>query len=514
MIRSVARLAALLGPLRDAAGAHPDRFALLFLALLALALRLAFVFRAPVFVVHDSITYFEAGFDFARSGSFELAFKRTPLYPLFVAAVVAGVGEDPHALAFVQHLLGVATVVLTYLLGRELFGRAAGFVAGLLVALAGPLILFEQYILAEALFVPLLLGFALCLARGAGRTATGPRVRWLLAAGLLLGAAGLVRPVGQAAAVVVPLVLLLAWRSWRHAALGTLLVAVGLALALLPWMARNYLQDGSFESAGAVGQTLTGRIIRHDEGFVIPDPNSPSPYADPERTEARALILRQMQRNARPSAINHRLRNTFGWTEAQANRVMRDTALEIIAAQRERYVVGTIAKLRRILWGEVEVYQTHWNARKSEELKEDWKQDPALAHLFDDPTERERAEQPNAAAILNVLQPASWRGPLLALLAAGLVAGLRPRRRAGAVLLVGVILSLVVPAAMLVGYVPRYRYPADPLLAVLVGAGVVALSALAGWAWRRVVRRPSDQVTGEREPDEPPSQTSLPEPAR
>jgi hypothetical protein len=33
-------------------------------------------------------------------------------------------------------------------------------------------------------------------------------------------------------------------------------------------------------------------------------------------------------------------------------------------------------------------------------------------------------------------------------------------------------LALLIPAALLVGQVPRYRYPADPMMAVLVGGGV------------------------------------------
>jgi hypothetical protein len=46
--------------------------------------------------------------------------------------------------------------------------------------------------------------------------------------------------------------------------------------------------------------------------------------------------------------------------------------------------------------------------------------------------------------------------------------------------------ALFFPSAALVGYVPRYRYPADPLLAVLAAGGIVALIALAGIARRRL----------------------------
>lgn len=461
---------------------HPDAAALLAIMLPALALRLAFTFRAPVFLVHDSLTYFQAGYDLARGSGFELAFKRTPLYPLFIAVVVSLVGEDLQALGFVQHLLGLLTATLTYFLGRALFGRLAGFAAGLLVGLSGTLLLYEHFALAEPLFIPLLLGFALAVtaavrASPAEQSAATPPGRgtllWLAIAGLLLGLAALARPVGQALLLVLPLALLFALKSWRRAALGTLAAALGFAAIMVPWMARNYSAKGSFESAGALGQTLTGRITRHDEGFVLPGPTNPSPYTDPIRTEARALILRQMEREARPSAINHRLRNTFGWTEAQANSAMRDVALEIIVDQKERYVRGTLAKIRRLLWGENEDFGRYWGDRKSQDLREEWASNASIAHVLMPVSTAQEVEKYRAAAIANFVSPFTLRWPLLVLLLAGLAGGLRASNRWGTVFLILIVLALVIPAAMLVGYVPRYRYPADPFLAVLIGGGLV-----------------------------------------
>ena len=140
MSTHVSPLARLAAAARGLLGRHPDRAALLLLLLVGLTIRLAFTFRAPIFLVHDSITYFESGYELARGSGFELAFKRTPLYPLFIAGVVALVSEDLQALAFVQHLLGLVSIALTYVLGRALFGRLAGFTGGLIVALSGPLL--------------------------------------------------------------------------------------------------------------------------------------------------------------------------------------------------------------------------------------------------------------------------------------------------------------------------------------------------------------------------------------
>jgi 4-amino-4-deoxy-L-arabinose transferase-like glycosyltransferase len=482
---------------------HPDRTALLSILLAAVAIRLAFTFRAPLFLVHDSITYFQAGYDFARGYGFELAFKRTPLYPLFIAAVVAVVSEDLQALGFVQHLLGIGSALMTYLLGRALFGRPAGLIAGLLVALSGPLIIYEHYILAEPIFIPLLLAFALALVRGVRSATASPSLSraafgWLALAGLLLALAGLARPVGQAILLTVPFALWVALRSWRRAALASLATVAAFGLVTSVWMLRNYVQQGSFESAGALGQTLTGRIVRHDEGFVIPSPDSPSPYADPVKTEARALILRQMARDARPSAINHRVRTTFGWTEAEANRAMRDVCLEIITAQKERYVVGTLKKLGRLLWGDQEDFLSfHWANRKSNEMREDWTSNPTIAHLLTPPSSQQEADKYDAQAIVNVVNPYALRWPLALLLLVGLVVGWRrPSTRWAVVFIVLVVLALAAPAAALVGFVPRYRYPADPFMAVVIGGGLAWLAeramSLPG-LWRKPAATPARQ---------------------
>jgi 4-amino-4-deoxy-L-arabinose transferase-like glycosyltransferase len=499
-------LARLVQSARDQVGRHPDRAAIALILLVAALPRLAFTFRAPVFLVHDSVTYFESGFDFARSGDFDLAFKRTPLYPLFISVVVATLGEDLQTLGFVQHLLGLLSVVLTYLLGRVLFGRAAGLAAGLLVGLLGPLIIYEHYVLAEPLFIPLLLGFALALVRAVQRggrvPAERPAWRCLLAAGLLLGLAGLARPVGQAVLPLLPVAFWVALQKLRPAAVATGLVAAGFALITLPWMARNYVQNGSFESAGALGQTLTGRIIRHDEGFVIPAPESPSPYGDPVQTAARALILRQMARDARPSAINHRVRETFNWTEAQANRAMRDVCLEILIAQKDRYLVGSVAKLRRLLWGDPEDFLGyHWASRKNNELREDWISNQSIAHLLTPPSPLQEAEKYNASAIVALVSPAQpvFRWALFALLLVGLGFGLRGANRWASVFIMLLVAALVVPAAALVGYVPRYRYPADPFMAVVIAGGLIGLARLtfAGWQAAKTRKRLRPRLAGE-----------------
>src|SRR3954463_9716455 len=90
----------------------PVWLVLTVVGVVALAWRLAFLFRAPVFIIGDSENYFWPGYELAREIGFDLELRRTPAYPLFIAFVVREIGEDLSALALAQHVLGVGTALL------------------------------------------------------------------------------------------------------------------------------------------------------------------------------------------------------------------------------------------------------------------------------------------------------------------------------------------------------------------------------------------------------------------
>ncbi|MDP8924031.1 MAG: hypothetical protein M3O34_14275 [Chloroflexota bacterium] len=312
-----------------------------------------------------------------------------------------------------------------------------------------------------------------------------PQARLYVAGGVLLALAALSRPIGQALLAVAPLAILAQTRSLRASVRPAALVLAGFALVLIPWTVRTSVTTGRVGGVGALGQTLVGRIIRHDEGFVIPSPDSPSRYTDQRQIEVRRLLLTQMARDARPSAINHRIRTVFGLSEAEANAAMQAVALEIFVDQRGRYVEGTLAKFRRLLVGADERLRAHWGSRKDGELRDAWMSEPTIAHLYAPPSVVEEREYPTAEAATRIFQPHAWRFLLIPLVLLGLGRGLVRGPRDPTVLLLLTVLALVFPSAALVGYVPRYRYPVDPLLAVFAAGGVVALIGLARLARRR-----------------------------
>src|SRR5262245_8045191 len=106
------------------------------------------------------------------------AFEMSPLYPYTLAAVYRIFGENLTAPRVLQALLGSLTCAGLFLLGRRLFGRAAGAVAGTMLAVYGPAIYYDGQINKTSLAVALSLGFA-----GAAVVSEGRRPGWLAVSG-------------------------------------------------------------------------------------------------------------------------------------------------------------------------------------------------------------------------------------------------------------------------------------------------------------------------------------------
>lgn len=120
---------------------------------LALTLRLAYHFemRGHILVkhlqldeqFHDQWARSIVAGDWVGTG----VFFRAPLYPYMLAGVYALTSNNPDAMRILQHLAGVAAVLLVYFLTRMLFGFRAAVASALLAALYAVLICFEGRLL-------------------------------------------------------------------------------------------------------------------------------------------------------------------------------------------------------------------------------------------------------------------------------------------------------------------------------------------------------------------------------
>ena len=438
---------------------------------------------APTFVTPDSDDYLRPGYDLARGLGFDPELRRTPIYPISIAAVLA-LGGGLAALTAAQHVLGVATAALTYGLGRATFGPLAGLLAGLGIALSGPLLIYEHYLMAEALFTFLVTAALLLLVIAVRRGTSG----WLVGAGLAVGLAALTRPIGQALfPVALGLPLLLALPRWRAGARRAGLVLLGIGLVLLPWTARNLAVHGTPGAEGALGQALIGRTVRHDRGFVYDDPTRPDP--DPTRAAARRIIQQEADRGGvSGGTITARLQEELGLSQAQTSALLRELAFEAIARRPDYYAAGTAGMAARLLEGQNDRLTGHWRQRTTRNWDRRW--EPHLAALLEE-EEEPPAEGPafeRADAITSAFQPWRWRRPTGWLCLVGVLAALAFPRWRPTLLPAAAAGALVLAAAAFDGPVPRFRYPIDPAIAALTAGGVVAPLALAGQAFRRMRR--------------------------
>lgn len=453
-----------LAAVRAVARRHPDALLLGALCLLALAIRLGFTTRAIVFVTKDSLEYFQPAYDLLHGQGFELTLRRPPIYPLFAAGVMALLGQNLGAIAFVQHLLGVVTVALSYGLGRLLFGRLAAAAAGLLVATDSVLIFSEHYILSEPLFTLLLLAACFSFVVALRRHQT----RWYIVAGLLIGVAILARPVAQSLLLVVPLGILLQRGSLRAAWRPTLLVLGVTALLIVPWMVRNKLVYGSFSTSGS-GRFLSARVVKHDRGYVFYDPSTAS-QLDPLNRRAREIFQAEADERPEEGPIYSRYRSELGLSEAQADELLRQISLEGIARRPLHYLQTTFAMFLDLYAGDQkeELLRWHMRERNQERVMNQWGE---MRFLLAAPTEAQLAESGVAEALGSIYRPTRWLTPQVVGIILALLLALRRPAQRPALFLAAVVGSVLLVSAALVGEVPRYRYPLDPLICVLVAGG-------------------------------------------
>jgi hypothetical protein len=470
--------------------AHPDALALTVIGAVALLLRLAFLYRVPVILTGDSQSHFLPGYDLAFGNEFEPELRRPPGYAFFVAGTIAVLGEELRSLVFAQHLLGVGIALLTYLLGRLTFGRAAGFLGGLLIALNGALILSGQSIMTETLFTALLLATLVALVL-AGRTGSWPLA---ILAGLGLGLTALTRPVAQALVILVPLAFLVYTRRPWSVIRGTVLVGAGVAIVMVPWMARNLAEHGTLSAAGGLGRSLVARTIKYDDGYF--DESRPVIEGD-LKSEVRQFVRgkRNTIRNSRSvRSTQAGLIEEFGLTQAQSDNLMRQVALDAIAERPAYYVDGSLRMAWQIVLGKPkeDAYSDRWVMRSDKDWVEQW--ESRVDHLLGPATPTEQASAATAQWLTEIFQPAAL-GPVLPLLAGiGLLAAAFVCRPALVPGLAG--LGILLASAALDGPVPRYRYPLDPLIALFAAGALTCAAAFAIGVWRRV--RAADP--GRREP--------------
>lgn len=236
-----------------------QRWALLGVLLGAFGVRLAWC----VYAAHEPVGFHDPAFyrllahQLARFDGYVLEGEPTAYYPIgypavLGAAFLAGrvVGADgPAAETAITTALNLAAAMagvwLTFLLGRRVAGAWAGVVAAGIVAVLPNLVFHTSVALTETLFLPVALAFALVLA-DARWSAGGPTAWRLAGAGVLLGAAALIRPVVLPSLLLLPAVWLASRLGWRRALRDVAVLGIVAAAVIAPWTIRNAVRMDAF----------------------------------------------------------------------------------------------------------------------------------------------------------------------------------------------------------------------------------------------------------------------------
>jgi 4-amino-4-deoxy-L-arabinose transferase-like glycosyltransferase len=409
--------------------------ALLWILVVALVARVAVLVATPDYTpIFDAADYDRHAASIADGNGYptsrlELGSPtafRPPLYPLALV-VVKKLGGGWTAERVLGALLGVATVLLVFLIAQRMWDRRVAIAAGAIAAVFPPLVVLNASLLSEVLFLPLTLAslLALLVFRDTGR------LRWAAAAGVLCGLAALTRTSG------LPVVVALALGAWvvrprlsRAALVAPAVVVAATLVTIAPWVIRNAVEFHRY-----VGLSTA-------TGFAVA-----GTYSDESRAKSQ-----HPGEPFVPSQLNT-FRDLFakrGLDEAALTGKLNQRGLDFMRAH-PGYVLET----------------TLWNIPRVFDIEHSISFRSYLA-----------ARTLQAAHVEKIDSPLVYLGSLYVVLVAalvGVVAQVRrlgPRRAPGFVWLVP-LLSLV-PALVIYG-LARYRAPVDPFVVLLAAVAVVAV---------------------------------------
>lgn len=197
---------------------------------------------------------------------------RAPLYPWVLGVIYTLLGDGPWAARVIQILMGSLSAVLVFLLGNRIFSRRTGLIAGLGMALYGPIIWFDGQLLVTTLALFLNLASLYLIVPSFSK----PSTKKLAAGGLLLGLSAIARPTILLFSFLLGLYLLFRFLKRRKVSLAQVAVyAVAVILPILPVTIHNYAASGEFTLVGTYsGMNLYIGNHRNADGVTAEMPEA------------------------------------------------------------------------------------------------------------------------------------------------------------------------------------------------------------------------------------------------
>ncbi|MDN5941490.1 MAG: glycosyltransferase family 39 protein [Nitrospira sp.] len=188
-----------------------------------------------------------------------------PLYPIFIATCLSVFGDDQVSVKMVQIFVDSLTMVLIYLVMKEIFDVETALVSAGIFSLYPFTTYLTISIASDPFFTFLLTGFVLCSVYAVRST------NWwyYCVTGVLLGLATLTRSTTQFAPLMLPVMLILLGKRGRDSIFCYAALCLSFALVILPWTVRNYVVLGDFIPVGTSGGIVL--LMGSSEKFLTID---------------------------------------------------------------------------------------------------------------------------------------------------------------------------------------------------------------------------------------------------
>lgn len=188
---------------------------------------------------------------------------RTPLYSLFIA-LFYWLTNSLWFVIFIQNIVAVINILLTYKLGKIIFGSKVGFLGALLLIFESARLVLANQLMTETLFV----FFVLVAVYFFIRYIQEDEITYLIISAIGIGLAALTRPVVQfffLGVILFFLVYGIARKNFKKCFLSAFLFLTFFAVTVSPWLVRNYVH---FDKLGLSGIGGYGFYATHGNIFL------------------------------------------------------------------------------------------------------------------------------------------------------------------------------------------------------------------------------------------------------
>lgn len=392
---------------------------------------------------------------------------RTPAYPFFIALFKIIFGKAfVVVFPWVQHALGVVMAVLVFQIGKKVFNKWVGFLAGVLTGINAYQIYWEHNSMTDFLFEFMaVLSFYLFL-----KALFSGKNREYVIFGIIFGLNLLVRPLLQLFIVVFPLLVYLFTKNIRETLKKLIFIMVPIVLIIAPWFWQNWTRHRFFGLNSYLGVQLMVRA----QNYV----DMESPLRSKEKkiyrqamyevTKCTDQTIKEGTCGQAAVAGWRYLQREFGYSPVFSDQILQEIAAEAIKKNPGRYFSETVWQLGILL------------TRNS---RENFYGDLDLDSSFRQKYYQKFAEGDSWTIFHQKLNwnltPKMINFVFLAIL--GVSIALFKRNFKAFIFISIVFYLLLVTCAIEDGSVTRYRIPADPYIFLFASYGVHSLVALVRW---------------------------------